>query len=154
MPRTQDFKIRYAQEKDFPAILNMVGKIIPRLYSDQPVSVDKVRSLFESGLENKNFTCIVLVDPEDNPKGYLFACISELYFHVRTMATCLSIWVDEDCRGHSLDMLRAFKRWGAYKGVDTLVVSEFDNLTPKGTDKVLSWFGFTLKEKQYWKDLT
>ena len=153
MPETQDFNIRYAREEDFSGILTMVYKIIPKLYPNQLLSEMKVRNLFDKAMENDQFTCIVLVDPEDKPRGYVFACLSELYFHPIQMATCLSIWVDEDCRGHSLDLIRAFDKWARYKGVDTCVISEFDTLTPKGTSKILSWFGYTLKEKQYWKDL-
>ena len=153
MQETQDFKIRYTQEKDFPFILQMVNKVVSHLFPDKPPNPLKIRELFDKGLENEDFTCIVLVDPEDTPKGYVFACITELYFYPRTIGTCLSIWVEEDCRAHSLDMLRAFDKWGKYKGFDTLVLSEFENLSPKGSGKVLSRLGFKLKEKQYWKDL-
>ena len=153
MQRTQDFKIRYAQEKDFPYIFQMVNKVVSHLFPEDLPTEERIRDLFDKGLENTNFTCIVLVDPEDIPKGYVFACVHELYFHTKTLGVCLSIWVEEDCRAHSMDMLRAFDKWGKYKGVNTLVLSEFENLTPKGSSKVLSWFGFELKEKQYWKDL-
>lgn len=151
--RIQDFKIRYARETDFTSVFNMVSKVIPKLYPTQPVSEEKIQDLFDKGLDNEVFTCIVLVDTEDKPRGYVFACINELYFHPIQVATCLSIWVDEDCRGHSLDMIRAFERWAAWRGANSLVLSEFDNLTPKNTGKILSWFGYTLKEKQYWKDI-
>lgn len=153
MPRTQDFNIRYAKEKDFPFIFQMVNKVVSHVFPDEIPPAEKIRDLFDKGVENKDFTCIVLVDPEDTPRGYILACVSELYFTYHRVGTCLSIWVDEDCRPHSLDMLRAFNSWGAYKGMDLLVISEFNNLTPKGSDKVLSWFGYELKEKQYWKEL-
>lgn len=153
MPRTQGFKIRYVKETDFPVILQMVTKVIAKVFPEDKVSVDKVRDLFDKGLENEAFTCIVLVDPEDTPKGYILACISDLYFHSRKTATCLSIWIDEEHRNHSLDMLRAFSSWGKYKGAELLVISEFNNLSPKGTGKVFQVFGFNLVEKQYWKDL-
>ena len=153
MPRTQDFNIRYAKEKDFPYILQMVNRVVAHLFPDQNPPPEKIKDLFDKGVENQDFTCIVLVDPEDIPRGYVFACVSELYFTYRKMGTCLSIWVDEEHRSHSLDMLRAFNKWGQYKNLDTLVIAEFSHLTPKGSEKVLSWFGFELKEKQYWKDL-
>lgn len=154
MQRTQGFKIRYVKETDFPVILQMVKKVISKIYPEDEVSVEKIRDLFDKSLEQEAFTCIVLVDPEDTPKGYILSCISEVYFHTRKVATCLSIWVDEEHRAHSLDMLKAFRTWGKYKNADSLVISEFHNLSPKGTEKVFKILGFTLKEKQFWKDLT
>lgn len=154
LPQTQGFKIRYVKETDFPVILQMVGKVVSKVYPDEQVSKTKIQELFDKALENEIFTGIVLVDPEDTPRGYIFACVTELYFHPRKVATCLSIWVDEECRGHSLDMLRAFDSWAKYKMVDSVVISSFAKLTPEGSEKILSWFGFELKEKQYWKDLT
>lgn len=151
--RIQDFKIRYGKPSDLDAIIGKVQRVISFLFPSELVDVHKIKKLFDKALENEEFSLIVLVDPEDKVRGYIFASIDTLYFNHRRIATCLSIWVDEDCRGHSLDMIRAFNSWARFKLADSAVISSFDNLTPKGTDKIMSWFGFSLKEKQYWKDL-
>lgn len=149
----QDFKIRYGKPSDFEAILSKVTTVIGHLYPEDQVDKDKIRVLFDKSMENTEFSLIVLVDKEDKLRGYIFACLAPLYFHSKIVATCMSVWVDNDCRGHSLDMLRAFESWGRYRGADTLSISEFENLTPHGTSKVLSYFGYNLKEKTYWKEL-
>ena len=131
----------------------MVGEVFKYIYPEDQVPEEKIKELFNKAIENDGHTGIILVNQEDKAKGYIFASLNELYFHKNNIAICLSIWVDEDCRGHSLDMVRALESWARYKGADHLLLSMFEGLTPKGADKIFNRFGFKLKEKQYWKDL-
>jgi len=130
----------------------MIKKVMSYVYPHEPLNMDRIKELFDSALDNEEFTGIILVDPNDIPKGYIFAFVNDLYFHPVKVGTCLSIWVEEDCRGHSLDMIRAFEAWCRYKDVDSMVISEFAGLTPKNTERMFKRLGYRLQEKQYWKE--
>lgn len=151
MQQIQDFKIRYLQEKDIPAVFEMSKKVVAKFTKD--VDEDKVLASIYNGLENKDFSLIVLVDPEDTVKGYVFCSISEIYFATTKIACCLSIWVEEDSRKHSKDMMKAFESWAKYKQADQLMFSTFEGVSPKGLGSVYKRFGCSIQEVQYWKDL-
>ena len=153
LPQTQDFNIRYVQEKDYPYVFEMIKRVITKAFPNKEINEDKINNLFDKALDNDEFTGIILVDSEDIPKGYILGLTYELYFDPEKVATCLSIWVEEDCRGHSLDMVRAFQAWAKYKGATTAIMSEYEGLSPKGLKKMFSMFDFKLKENQYWKEL-
>jgi len=150
LQQTQDFNIRYVKEKDrqylIPKIKNVIGKFT------QDIHEETINTLIDKALENKDFSGIVLVDPEDTPRGYVFCTITELYFSPVKVSCCLSLWVDEDCRTHSLDMIRAFESWSKYKQANKMMFSTFKGVSPKGLDKVFTRFGYEVQEVQYWKD--
>lgn len=151
MQQTQDFKIRYVHPKDRGELVPRIKKVISKFTTE--IDEDRINTLIDKALENKNFAGIVLVNPEDQPKGYIFCTLSELYFTPVSVALCLSIWVDEDCRRHSLDMLKAFEAWAKYKQADKVMFSTFEDVSPKGLDRVFTRFGYKVQEVQYWKDV-
>lgn len=152
LQRIQDFKIRYAKETDLVHILRMakeqIDAILPGSFESSVIT-----GVFETALQNKEFTCIVLVNKEDTPKGLVFACISPLYFSKKIVATCMNIWVDKDVRNQSLDMLKAFEAWAKYKQADILSISSMINLSSEKLGKVFERKGFHKQETIYWKDL-
>lgn len=153
MPQTQGFKIRYVKEKDYSYIVKASKKVINTILPNKPFNEDKIKNLFVLSQSNETHTGIILVDPEDNPKGFIFAAIDELYFHETTLAICLSIWVEPDCRGHGLDMIRAFEKWAKYKKVEKVILSNFTNLSPKNFNKVLTRLKYKPQELVYWKGI-
>lgn len=153
MQQTQDFNIRYLKEKDYSYIVEATRKIVDAVLPGKPFEEDKIKAIFEQALLNDTHATIVLVDPEDNAKGFILVGIEELYFHSTKAAICLSIWIDPSCRMHSLDMIRALHTWAKYKKVSFITISSFNNLSPDKFDKVLSYFKYKPKELVHWKEL-
>ena len=151
MQQTPDFSIRYIKPKDRVELLLKVKKVI-RKYTER-VDDYQLNQLVDKGLENKDFAVIMLVNAEDVPKGYVFCTVSELYFTPIKVACCLSIWVDEDCRKYSLDMIKAFESWAKYKQADKTMFSTFAGVSPEGLGKVFTRQGYEIQEVQYWKDV-
>lgn len=153
MHRTQDFNIRYVKEKDLHYVLETSKKIVESVLPNSPFNEDKIKTIFEAALLNITHSGIVLVDSEDQAKGFILVAVDDLYFHPTSVAVCLSIWVDPDCRAHSLDMIKALEKWAEYKKADKVVLSSFLNLSPKNFNKVLSRLGYKPQELVHWKDL-
>lgn len=153
MPQTQDFSIRYLKEKDYLYVVEATQKIIEIVLPGKPFEEDKVQAIFEQALLNDTHAGIILVDSEDNAKGFILVGVEELYFHSTKAAICLSIWIEPSCRMHSLDMIRALHKWAKYKKVNFVTLSSFTNLSPKKFNKVLSYFNYNPKELVYWKEI-
>lgn len=153
MPQTQDFNIRYLKEKDYSYIVESTRKILENILPGKAFEEEKVSFVFQLALLNESHTAIVLVDNEDNAKGFVLLGIEELYFHSTKVAICLSIWIDPSCRGHSLDMMRAVHTWAKFKKADFSIMSSFTNLSPEKFDRVLSYFKYKSKELVYWKEI-
>jgi hypothetical protein len=153
LPRIQDFNIRYIQEKDYPYILESTRKIVSIILPNKPFDEDKIEAIFQQALLNDTHTTLVLVDSEDNAKGFVLVGLDELYFHSTKVAICLAIWVELSCRAHSLDMIRAVHSWAKFKKAEAVTLSSFNNLSPARMDKVLTYLKYEAKEIVYWKDL-
>lgn len=151
--QTQDFNIRYVQEKDYPYILQASEKIVEIVLPGTEFDEEKIKNIFSVALLNQTHAGIILADSEDKPRGFILVAVDELYFHPTLVAVCLSIWVEPECRGHSLDMLRALETWARYKKAEKVVLSSFINLSPKAFNKVLSRFNYKPQELVHWKDL-
>jgi len=153
LPRTQDFNIRYVKDRDYPYIVAASKKLVETVIPGKPFQEDKIKDIFDVALANDTYSGIILVDPEDNPRGFILAVIDELYFHHTKVAVCLTIWIDPDCRNHSLDMLKALESWAEYKKAEMITLSSFSNLSPKSFDKVLSRLKYTPQEVVHWKEV-
>lgn len=153
MQQIQDFNIRYLKDKDYPYIVEIASKLVNSVLPGKAFNEDKIRQMFDHALLNEKFAGIVLVNSEDSPKGFILGSIDEFYFDDTKAAVCLTIWVEPDCRGHSLDMIRAFEAWAKFKKADKVVLSSFTTLSPKNFTKVLTRFEYTPQETVYWKDI-
>lgn len=153
MHRTQDFNIRYVKEKDYPYVVEASKRVIETVLPGKPFNENKIKDLFTLSQLNQTHAGIILADPEDNPKGFILAGIDEFYFHDTKVAICLSIWVEPECRGHGLDMIRAFEKWAKYKKAERVILSAFTNLSPKNFSKVLTRYKYKPQELVYWKGI-
>ena len=151
MPQIQDFKIRYAIPEDKTILLPIIKKVINKV--TDKTDYELIERLFNKGLENDEYSLLVLVNQQNIPKGYVFCTVTNLYFSYITVACCLSIWVEEDSRQHSKDMIKAFEAWSKYKGADKMMLATFDKVSPEKLGKVYSRLGYSTQEVQYWKDV-
>lgn len=144
--------IRYCKEEDYKDLLPLIKISVSKALPDEEFEEDKVRTLFELGLINEDYTVICLLI-DGKVSGYVLGFITEHYFHSKKIAYCMSIYVKEEHRTYGLEMLRAFEAWGKYKGANTLSISSFKGLSPDGLKKVLSKKGYSEQELVYWKEV-
>lgn len=152
MQQIQDFSIRYSKPEDYEPIVFMASKFVKKIFPEEKVDFAKIRNLFSKSLENNTISCLVLVDKLDEPKGFILASISELYFHPKVVASCLAIWVEEEYRGHSKKLIKAFEKWAKYKNADFVSISAYEGVSPVKLDRLYQAYGYRLIEKMYWKD--
>jgi len=148
----QDTDIRYVKEEDYPEIVELTRLLVQIVLPEEIFEEDKIKKLFDSALENKDFTGIVL-SISGVIKGFIFGFLSEHYFHSKNVAYCMAIYVSEDSRKYGLEMLRSFEAWGKYKQAKTLCISSFNNLSPDTLKTVYKRLGYTEKEIIYWKEV-
>ena len=153
MLETPDFKIRYVISEDYHSVMTMASKFVKMAYPEEPVDTYRLTLLFNNALENEDFSGLILISPEGIPKGFILCSISELYFHPKSVASCLAIWVEEDSRSQSLDLIRAYEKWAVYRQAKMITLSTYEGLSPKNLGKIYSKLGYSLSEQMYGKDL-
>lgn len=154
MQQTQDtnVSIRYIKEEDYSEILELSKVLVSLVLPEERFEEDKISKLFNSALENKDFTGICLTI-NGSVKGFIFGFLAQHYFHSSTVAYCMAIYVSEDSRKYGLEMLKAFEAWGKYKEAKTLCISTFTNVSPVKLKSLYKRLGYTEKEMIYWKEV-
>ena len=152
MVHTQDIKIRYTIPEDYPDILRLAKIPVKVILPDEEFEEEQIAGLFELALKNEEFTGIVLTVNE-TVRGFIFGYIHRHYFHSKSMAYCMAIFVEPEYRKYGFEMLKAFEAWGRYKQVKTLSISTFANLSPKYLGKLYKRLGYSEKEVTHWKEL-
>lgn len=144
--------IRYCIPEDLNSIIQLAKYSVNRVLPEEEYEEEKIVDLFNLALKNEDYAGICLLI-DDVVCGYILGCITEQYFHSKKIAYCMSIFVKEDVRGYSLEMIRSFEAWGKYKGAETLSISSFAGLSPEKIKTVFKRLGYTEKEIVYWKEV-
>lgn len=85
-----------------------------------PATAQWADSLYTTARTNPDWLCV------ERPGGVLIGVVSPSLLGPFKISSEVAWWVDPDCRGNSVDMLREYEAWAIDKGVFAIEVKSLD----------------------------
>lgn len=146
--------VRPAQKSDIPHLINMGARFhasLPHLDSILPFDPDSFGEFVFHIIEYKTGVVLCL-DDSGTLRGMACAiAIAQWFNRNHTAAQEVFWWVDEEARGHGMQLFNALESWAVERGVDSITVSSTTVHDPERLSAFYGSRGFIQTDINYIK---